>query len=55
MFLVNGTQALYVNTGCLKCISGMNLSPAIRSMLFILYISNKIGQTKVILLYSEAT
>ena len=26
-FLVNGPQALYVNPGCFKCISGINLSP----------------------------
>ena len=28
LFLVNGSQVLQVNPGCLKCVSGMNLSLA---------------------------
>ena len=28
LFLVKGPQTLYVNSGCVKCISGMILSPA---------------------------
>ena len=31
-FIVNGPQALYVNPGCLKCVSGMNLSLANKSL-----------------------
>ena len=40
-FFVNGPQALYVNQGCLKCISGINLSPVYKNLLtisFILYL-----------------
>ena len=39
--LVNGPQALYVNPGCLKCISGVNLSLANKNLFtisFILYL-----------------
>ena len=32
LFLVKGPQALYVNSGCVKCISGMILSPADENM-----------------------
>ena len=32
MFFVNGPQALYVNPGCLKCISCLNLSPANKNL-----------------------
>ena len=31
--MVNEPQALYVSVGCLKCISGINLSPAIKNLL----------------------
>ena len=34
LFLVNGPEALYVNPGCLKCISGMNISPAEKERLY---------------------
>ena len=46
LFLVNGPQEIYVNLGCLKCISGMNLSPANKRffiILFILYLQNRIS------------
>ena len=32
LFSVNGPKALYVNPGCVKCISGINLSPANKSL-----------------------
>ena len=32
LFFVNGSQALYVNPGCLKFISGINLSPANKNL-----------------------
>ena len=32
LFLVKGSQALYVNSGCTKCISDINLSPADKNM-----------------------
>ena len=35
LFLVNGAQSLYVNQGCLKCISGINLSPVNKSFLIL--------------------
>ena len=35
---MNGPQALYVNPGCLKCISNINLSPANKSLLAIAFI-----------------
>ena len=41
---MNGPQALYVNPGCLKCISGINLSPANKNLFiisFTLYFENK--------------
>ena len=41
LFFVNDPQALYVNPGCLKCISGINLSSAYKNLLnisFILYL-----------------
>ena len=40
LFLVNGSQALYVNPSCLKYISVINLSPVNKNLLtisFILY------------------
>ena len=40
LFFVDDPQALYVNPDCLKCISGINLSPANKNLLtisFILY------------------
>ena len=45
LFLVNGSHALYVNPGCFKCISAMNLSPANKNfviILLILYPQNEI-------------
>ena len=36
--LVNGRQALYVNPSYLKCISGMNLSPANENLFIISFI-----------------
>ena len=33
--LVNGLQALYVNLGRLKCISGVNVSPANKNLFII--------------------
>ena len=42
---MNVAQALYVNTGYFKCISGINLSPANKSLFtiaFILYFQNKV-------------
>ena len=33
LFLVNSRQAQFVNPGCLKCISGINLSPANKTCL----------------------
>ena len=42
---MNGPQALYVNPGCFKCSSGINLSPAnkgIFTIAFILYFQNKV-------------
>ena len=41
-FLINGLQALYINPGCLKCISSANVFPANKSLFtipFILYYS----------------
>ena len=41
---MNGPQALYLNLGCLKCISGINLSPANKNLFingFILYYKEK--------------
>ena len=35
LFLVNDPQALYVNPGCLNCISGIYLSPANENLLTI--------------------
>ena len=32
LFLVNVPQALYVNPGCLKCISGINLYPVNKNL-----------------------
>ena len=49
LLLVNGTQALKVNPGHLKCISGISLFPANKNLfiiLFILYLWNKIGPSK---------
>ena len=34
-FFVNGPQALYINPGCLKCTTGINLSPANKNLLTI--------------------
>ena len=39
LFLVNDSQALYVNPGCLKCISGINLLSASKSLFTIECIS----------------
>ena len=33
-----GPPALYVNSGCLKCISGMNLSPASKILFVISFV-----------------
>ena len=38
LFLVNGPEILYANPGCLKCISGMTLSPANKSLFIIAFI-----------------
>ena len=41
LFFLNGPQALYANLGCLKCISGINLSPTnkkLQTISFILYL-----------------
>ena len=38
LFLVNDPQALHLNPGCLECISGINLSPAIKNVLTISFI-----------------
>ena len=38
LFLVNERQALYVNPGCLKCISGINLSAANKKLFIIEFI-----------------
>ena len=35
---MNGPQALQVNPGCFKCISDINLSPANKTLLTILFI-----------------
>ena len=35
LFLVNGPQTIYVIRGCFKCISGRNLSPAIKNCLLL--------------------
>ena len=58
--MVNDPQALFVNPGCLKCISGINLYPAIKKMFTIsffqylvltcLMLLNNLGPTKGILL-----
>ena len=37
LILVTGPQDLYGNQGCLKCISGINLSPANKNV-FIIFI-----------------
>lgn len=37
-FFVNDLQVLYVHTGSLKCISGMNLSPTNYKLLIMLFI-----------------
>ena len=45
LFLVNGSQTLDENPGCLKCISGINLSSADKNLFtiaFILYFQNKV-------------
>ena len=41
LFLVNGPQALYVNPGYLKCISGINLSPANKNVFTISFKTKK--------------
>ena len=46
--LVDDPQALYVNAGCFKCISGMNLYPPNESFLivyFSFYILKRISPT----------
>ena len=51
LFLVNGSQALYGNPGCLKCISGIDTSPANKNLLIIssiLHFQNKRGPNKEI-------
>ena len=48
LIFVNGPQALCVNTGCIICISGMNVSPANKKLpiiTFVLYILSKNYQT----------
>ena len=37
-FFVNGPEEFYVNPGCLKCISGTNLSPANKNLLIVSFI-----------------
>ena len=54
LFLVNGPQALYVNPGYLKGISGINLSPASKNLLiksFFFYVI-KIGYLDFLVLYT---
>ena len=53
LFYINGRQALYVNPDIIKCISVINLSTTNKNVFtisFILWSSNKIGPTKLILL-----
>ena len=38
LFILNGSQVLYVNLGCLKCISGMNWSHANKNLFIISFI-----------------
>ena len=38
LFFENGSQAQYVNSGCLKCISGIDLSPANKNLFKIHFI-----------------
>ena len=38
LFLVNSPQALQVNPGCFKCISGKNVSPVNKNLLTISFI-----------------
>ena len=38
LLFVNGLQALYINPCCLKYISGMNLSPANKNFLIMLFV-----------------
>ena len=42
LFFVNDSQALYVNSGCLKCISGINLSAANKKLLAISFILDRV-------------
>ena len=42
-FFINGLKALYTNTGCLKCISGMTLSLANNYCIHLLYSRNEIS------------
>ena len=37
LFLVKGAQALYVNPGCIKCISGINLSLLIKVVYYCIH------------------
>ena len=55
MVCVNGSQALYLNHGWLKYISGMSFSPANKNLVIMLFIfihlsPNKISPSNVILL-----
>ena len=38
LILVDGTQALHANPGCLTCISGINLYPANKNLFIIFFI-----------------
>ena len=38
LLFINGPQALYVNSDCFKCVSGINLSPANNNLLFLFYL-----------------
>ena len=38
LFLVNGLQSLYVNTVCLRCIFGKNLSLINKNLFLVLFV-----------------
>ena len=43
---MNGTQTRYVNPGCLKWISGINISPSNKNLITISLILHNTGPTK---------
>ena len=54
-FFVNGPQALYVNLGCLKFISGINLFHANKNLFTISFILNLVLTCLVLLKEMEPT